>query len=78
MDEIGAHFEWPDDDHPSSFRESLRREADRWAMRDSLLAWDKHPRDPKTGQWRQLFTPKVQRRFDELYADLPARLGYDL
>jgi hypothetical protein len=77
MDEIGAHFEWPDDDSPLSFRESLRREADRWRMRDALLAWDKHPRDPKSGQWRQLFTPKVRRRFDELYEDLPERLGYE-
>jgi hypothetical protein len=77
MDEIGAHYEWPDDDHPSSFRESLRREADRWRMRDALLAWDKHPRDPKSGQWRQLFTPKVCRRFDELYGNLPERLGYE-
>ena len=77
MDAIGAHFEWPDDDDPTSFRESLRREADRWRMRDSLLAWDTHPRDPKSGQWQPLFTPKVRRRFDELFEDLPQRLGYD-
>jgi hypothetical protein len=77
MDEVGAHFEWPDDDAPFSFRASLRREADRWRAKDSLLAWDKHPRDPKPGQWQTLFTPKVRAAFERLHGDLPQRLGYD-
>jgi hypothetical protein len=77
MDEVGAHYGWPDDTDPPSLRESLRREADRWHARDALLAWDKHPRDPRPGQWRALFTPKVRGVFKELFGDLPQQLGYD-
>ena len=77
MDQVGAHFEWPDDTAPFSFRESLRREADRWRAKDTLLAWDKHPRDPRPGQWRTFFTPKVQAVFERIFQDLPQRLGYE-
>ena len=57
MDAVGAHFGWPDDTAPFSFRESLRREADRWRAKDALLAWDKQPRDPRPGQWQALQSP---------------------
>ncbi len=77
MDDVGAHYGWPDDTDPASLRASLRREADRWRAQDTLLAWDKHPRDPRPDQWRQLFTPKVRAAFERLYQDLPQRLGYD-
>lgn len=35
-----------------------------------------HIRDPRSGQWREHFTPVVRRRFQEAYSDLVARLGY--
>jgi hypothetical protein len=77
MDEVGGHFEWPDDTAPFSLRESLRIEADRWRARDALLAWDKHPRDPRPEQWRELFTPRVRDAFERLFGDLPEKLGYE-
>jgi hypothetical protein len=77
MDEVGAHYGWPDDGDPSSLRQALRREADRWRAQDALRAWDAHVRDPKPAQWRKLFTPKVRSAFRDLYGDLPQRLGYD-
>jgi hypothetical protein len=77
MHEVGAHYGWPDDTEPSSRRASLRREADRWHAQDALLAWDQHPRDPRPGQWRALFTPKVRAAFERFYEDLPQQLGYE-
>ena len=35
-----------------------------------------HIRDPKMGQWREVFTPEVTRRFDAEYGDLIEFLGY--
>ena len=35
-----------------------------------------HVRDPRAGQWREHFTPRVEREFDSLYADLVTRYGY--
>jgi hypothetical protein len=37
---------------------------------------NQHVRDPRPGQWRQLFTPRVTAAFVERYGDLPAVLGY--
>lgn len=37
---------------------------------------DPHVRDPKAGQWRALFTPRVRRAFDAEYAGLVRDLGY--
>jgi hypothetical protein len=35
-----------------------------------------HIRNPSSGQWRQQFTPAVERRFNELYGDLLEQYGY--
>lgn len=35
-----------------------------------------HIRDPRGGQWREVFTPAVVRRFDERHGDLLERYGY--
>jgi hypothetical protein len=35
-----------------------------------------HIRDPRIGQWREVFTQAVTRRFDDEYGDLIERLGY--
>jgi len=77
MDQMGEHFGWPDDTDPFSFRAGMRRWADRWRMKDDQLKWDKHVRDPKAGQWRTVFTPKAHAAFNELFGDLPEKLGYD-
>jgi len=37
---------------------------------------DKHVRNPSSGQWRKLFTPRVQSVFDERYGSLIQQLGY--
>ena len=35
-----------------------------------------HIRDPRIGQWREVFTQTVTQRFDDEYGDLIERLGY--
>jgi len=35
-----------------------------------------HIRDPRSGQWREYFTPVVAARFNEAYGDLIEKLGY--
>lgn len=35
-----------------------------------------HIRDPRSGQWREVFPPEVTRRFARLHGDLLERLGY--
>jgi hypothetical protein len=35
-----------------------------------------HIRDPRSGQWRDVFTPAVTRRFDDEYGDLIEMLDY--
>jgi hypothetical protein len=38
--------------------------------------FDDHIRDPRSGQWREVFTPRVTHRFEQEYADLLDLLGY--
>ena len=40
------------------------------------VASDPHVRNPASGQWRNHFTPRVRRAFDDRYADLIEHLGY--
>ena len=35
-----------------------------------------HIRDPRSGQWRGVFTPEVRKRFDARYGPLVEKLGY--
>jgi hypothetical protein len=72
MDEVGAHYGWSDER-----RQALREQAGRWRAGEGRLSWDAHVRDPRPGQWRDLFTPRVDRAFREQFGDLPERLGYD-
>jgi hypothetical protein len=37
-----------------------------------------HIRNPKGGQWRDLFTPKVERYFNERYSEVLSRYGYEI
>ena len=37
----------------------------------------RHVRNPKSGQWKEHFTPRVRSRFDELFPAAAARLGYE-
>ncbi len=36
----------------------------------------KHIRNPKAGQWREHFTPKVEKYFNDLYGDVIEEYGY--
>jgi hypothetical protein len=76
MDEVTAHYGWSESES-SSLREAIRTEAVRWQAGEGRLSWDSHVRDPKSGQWRDLFTGKVQRAFAELFGNLPQQLGYE-
>ena len=40
-------------------------------------ARSQHIRNASSGQWRQHFTPEVERRFNERYGDLLEKLGYE-
>ncbi len=46
----------------------------RYAFR--RVAKDPHVRDPKAGQWRAHFTPRLRRAFDAEHPGLVRRLGY--
>jgi len=37
---------------------------------------DRHIRDPRPGQWKERFTPRVAAYFDDRYADIIDRLEY--
>ena len=57
----------------------LERRIGGWLVR--RFAWkpgrsDAHVRDPTPGQWREHFTPRVERAFRERHPDLLERLGY--
>ena len=69
--EIFAHygFSWP-----------LRLYGHRLAGRFKASAARRtafHIRDPRPGQWRDLFTPRVAAAFEARYGDLPQALGYE-
>lgn len=73
MDEVVAHYGW----EPSDPRRiTVRQEGERWRAGDGRLAWDAHVRDPRAGQWRDLFTPAVARAFTARFPTLIADLGY--
>lgn len=48
--------------------------ADRYSLR--RMAADPHVRNPASGQWREVFTPRVRQAFDARYAGLVRQLGY--
>jgi hypothetical protein len=41
-----------------------------------VLANKRHIRNAKPSQWREFFTPKVEKRFDERFGSALAKLGY--
>jgi hypothetical protein len=41
-----------------------------------VLAKKQHIRNAKPSQWKEYFTPKVEKRFDERFGPALARLGY--
>jgi hypothetical protein len=70
FDRIFAHYE-------VSF--PVRRLGHYFAQRHSLerrRAKDPHIRNPASGQWREHFTPRVKRAFDEEWGGLVEQLGY--
>ncbi len=74
MAEVATHYGWPE---THEFRAALRYEAGRWRAGEGRLSWDGHVRDPRSGQWKELFSPRVHRVFTERFGDLAEELGYD-
>ena len=79
MDAVGAHYGWSDDPGAPShgWRLAVQEQAIRWSAGDGRLSWDAHVRDPRPGQWREVFTDKVHRAFAERFGNLPQQLGYE-
>jgi len=57
--------------------DDLRRWAERWRAKETPQEWETHVRDPRPGQWRDVFTPKVQAVFAARFPDLIETLGYE-
>lgn len=58
----------------------VERRLGRWFARRYSLGQrsksDPHIRNPKSGQWREHFTPRVRRAFDAKYGALIRQIGY--
>lgn len=76
MDAVAEHYGWIDGEELER-RTLLRERAEFWRAGDGRLSWDQHVRNPQSGQWRDVFTPKVRAAFNALCGDLPQRLGYE-
>jgi hypothetical protein len=51
--------------------------ARRYRLKKRTLS-DQHVRNPKPGQWREHFTPRLERAFRDQHGDLAEQLGYSL
>lgn len=56
-------------------RIAARMYADRYSLK-SERRLSSHIRNPKKGQWRDLFTPELKNRFNQQYGDLLEKFGY--
>jgi hypothetical protein len=71
MGEIAAHYglAWP-------LRARIQRNAVRFDAKHAVAEKSKHVRNPSSGQWRGVFTPRVEQAFLERWGDLLERYGY--
>ena len=76
MDAVAEHYGWIDGAGLER-RALLKERAEFWRAGGGRLSWDSHVRNPQSGQWRDMFTPKVRAAFEAMCGDLPQRLGYD-
>jgi hypothetical protein len=73
MSEVAAHYGLP-----WLLRMKVARNAVRFDASHAMAAKHAHVRDPASGQWRSLFTPRVEAEFNDRYRDLLERYGYDV
>jgi hypothetical protein len=71
MRDLAAHYELP-----IQLRTLVRRNAVRYDVRHAMAGRSAHVRNPAAGQWREVFTPRVERAFMERWGDLLDRYGY--
>lgn len=76
MDAVAEHYGWTDGEGLER-RQLLKERAEFWRAGDGRLSWDSHVRNPQSGQWRGVFTPKVSTAFRALCGTLPECLGYE-
>jgi hypothetical protein len=76
MDAVAAHYGWTTGEGLER-RRRLKERAEFWRAGEGRLSWDAHVRNPQSGQWRSVFTPKVRAAFDAMCGDLPRNLGYE-
>ena len=76
MDAVGEHYGWADR-AGLAVRAGLRERAEFWRAGDGRLSWDSHVRNPRGGQWREMFTPRVQEAFTTRFPGLIRSLGYE-
>ena len=72
MGEVAGHYELP-----FPVRRLIQHNALRFDSRRAVAARDGHVRNPNSGQWRNVFTPRVEREFMRRWGDLLPLLGYD-
>ena len=72
LGEVAAHYRlaWP-------LRALIQRNAVRFDAAHAVAEKSSHVRNPTSGQWREVFTPRVEREFTERWGDLLTRYGYD-
>jgi hypothetical protein len=72
MGELAAHYEfaWP-------LQRWVQWHATRFSAKRAAAAGDTHVRNPTSGQWRAVFTPRVVREFESRWGDLLALHGYE-
>jgi hypothetical protein len=76
MDAVAEHYGWTDA-AGLAMRETLKERAAFWRAGDNRLSWDTHVRNPRKGQWRETFTPKVEAAFSARFPSLLGSLGYE-
>jgi hypothetical protein len=71
MGEVASHYgmPWP-------LRARIQRNAVRFDARHAVAEKNKHVRNPTSGQWRAVLTPRVEAAFMERWADILPRYGY--
>jgi sulfotransferase family protein len=71
MGEVATHYELP-----RLLRMRIERNATRFDAKHAVAEKSKHVRNPSSGQWRGVFTPRVERAFLERWGDVLERYGY--
>ena len=71
MGEVAEHFELP-----YLLRRRIQRNADRFDARHAVASSDRHVRNPSSGQWSTVFTPRSEDAFNDRWGDLLGPLGY--